>query len=542
MKNKICIVGANSKVVQSISWPEQFHLISHNDLPHQDLDQFSSFVVFSWSHSCVEDNENIFQKLRGRKVAFISTISVFSLILRPQWNSYPNEKSRFEKLYWSAGASIVRLGICFDNYDSHIPYSSPAAILQAIIVCVNGAEQRVITPVEIKFRKKMSSLEMGLHRLSYLSRGRIWRMMCEVIVKVFIRKYIPLYGYTADVVNMLVRPLQAGYGAVGSRDIGSPSRQIIVDPRPNLLLEKNGFKDTWVGRDIIGLSKTWHGVQIVEKGDYFHKKVPFFVRRKKPPFDAIQTPIALVDFAKKTLMFDTEVIVKPEMPYHCLYLAMGPIKNSIEISKNFNETIHLSDHSIGSIGTIRAADLIKAGYLKRLGCFLIGRRIYRGEKNDFILDFRPFIAGDQGLNKNFYNEQARGIIYKLIKRFSFQRLNQAFFNKFGICFWQSRIDGWIQILMDDCIATSGDDVQRKNDLTKIHAVQKEIITAFPSMDLRSEVSLFDAQHIMGGRNVFEKVSAKDMKIKYGIEVLGVPNESQPNAFHHTWSLIEKNSK
>lgn len=542
MKYKVCIIGANSRIVRSISWPEQYCLISHRDLSQQDLDQFSIFVVFSWSHSCPDDNHQIFQKLRGKRVIFISTISVLSLIARSQWNPYPNEKNHFEKLYWSDGASIIRLGVCFDSYQTHIPYSSPEEILKAIISCVNDPNQRVVTPVEINLKKKMSIFEKFFHRLSYVFRARIWRMLCEVAVKVLVRKYTPLYGYTADCVNMLVRPMQAGYGAIGSRNPDATSRQIIIDPRPNILVEQNGFRDTWIGRNIIGLSKTWHGVQIVEKGNSYYKKVPFFIRRKMPPYDAIQTPIASVDFVNQIVTFDTDVIVKPEIPYRHLDLAMGPIRNSIELSKNFNETIYLSDHSIGSVGTIKAADLIKAGYLKRLGCFLIGRRVYRGEANDFILDFRPFIAGDQGLNENFYNEQSRGIIYKIIKRFSFQRLNQAFFNKFGICLWQSRIDAWIQILMNECITVSGDDVQKKIDLSKIHAAQKEIIASFPSMDLRAEVSLFDAQHIMGGRNILEKVSAKDMKRKYGIEVLGVPNQSQPNALHHTWSLIEETLK
>lgn len=505
----------------------------------KNIDKYSMFVVFSWSHSSPEANYKIFQKLRGKRIIFISTISVLSLIVRTQWNSYPNEKNRFEKLYWSEGASIIRLGVCFDSYGSHIPFSSTKDILQAVISCVNDTTQRVVTPVEIRLRNKMSIFEQFCHRLSYVFRSRLWRMLCEIAVKVLVRKYTPLYGYTADCVNMLVRPMQAGYGAVGSRNYDSDLRQIIIDPRPNELLEENGFRDTWIGRNIIGLSKLWHGVQIVKKGNKYYKKVPFFIRRKTPPYDTIQTPIASTDFVQKTVTFDTDVIVRPEIPYHLLYLAMGPIINSIEISKNLETTICLSDHSIGSVGSIDATDLVSAGYLKRIGCFLIGRRVYRSITSDFILDFRPLVAGEQVLNENFYNEQSRGIIYKIISRFSFQRLNQAFFNKFGICFWQSTMDAWIQILMNDCIAISGDQVQKKNYPANISAAQNEIIEAFPKMNLTTDVSLFDAQHIMGGRNIFEKVSAKDMKRIYGIVVLGVPNELQPNAFHHTWSLIRK---
>ena len=56
--------------------------------------------------------------------------------------------------------------------------------------------------------------------------------------------------------------------------------QIIVDPRPNLMLERGGFRDTWIGRDRIGLSKLWHGVRIVKKVIIILRKCPFLQDEK----------------------------------------------------------------------------------------------------------------------------------------------------------------------------------------------------------------------------------------------------------------------
>jgi len=476
-----CIIGINSKIVNSIAWPHNYKRVSHKDLASLNLDDFSVFILFSWSHANQEDNLHIFEHLRGRRVIFVSTIAVFSLLVRRQWNKYPNEKRQFEEYYWSEGGSIIRLGVCSKNYISKVAYSSPSAILNAVKQCVEEKQQRVLTPIEILDGDGMGFLERVFHSLSFWSQNRFWRVFCELVVKFSARGYTPLYGYTADCTNILTRPIQLGYGAIGSQNPEAKKCQIVVDPRPNLKLERNGFRDTWIGRDVIGLSKLWHGVRVVKRGDNFYKNVPFLVKRKKAPFDAISNPVVSIDFADRSLKLETDLLVSPKIPYRDLYLAMGALQNTIEISKNLKTSISLSDHSIASIGTLKTRELVGAGYIKKNGFLLVGRRVFVSEDKEFMLDFRPPVAEDNNLGENFYNQQSAGVVQKILQRFTFSRLNQAFFNKFGICVWVNEMDVWGQFLMRDCITVSGDKVIKKKDAAKLAEMLSEVKVQFANI-------------------------------------------------------------
>ena len=529
-------------MVRSVDWPDDYCLISHNDLFDCDLDSFDSFVVFSWSSFFREDNLKIFELIKDRKVVFISSISVLSLLVRPQWNRYPLEKSYFESLYWSAGASIVRLGVCFDTYRSSIPYTSAESILAAINACLTATQQKMVTPVFIKEKGKQSFFETILHRLSFFSENRNWRRICEGAIKFFVRGYTPLYGYTADCTNLLIKPIQLGYGAVGSQNPEAKKCQIVVDPRPNLKLERNGFRDTWIGRDIIGLSKLWHGVRIVKRGDEFYKHVPFSVKRKKAPFDAISKPVVSIDFADRTINLETNLLVLPNIPYRDLYMAMGALQNSIQLSKNLETTISLSDHSIASIGALETRELVGMGYLKKTFFLLAGRKVFVSEDKEFMLDFRPQVDADDNLGENFYNQQAAGVMQKVFQRFSFSRLNQAFFNKFGICIWVNEMDVWVQVLMRDCILIRGDKVIKKKNEAILGEMLEEAKAQFPNIRMKKNISLFDAQHIMGGQSFLEENSLESLKERHGIEIIGVPNKMELDALHHTSLLIDYTSK
>lgn len=539
---RVCVIGANSKVVQTISWPDNFELVSHKNLGSLNLCDYDAFVIFSWSHDDNDQNIEIFKALRGYKAIFISSISVLALLVRGQWNNYPNDKALLERLYWEEGNSIIRLGVCSDNYNSSIPFTSPDIILTAILDCVSSVKQKIVTPFEVISRKDPSKAERFFNKLSFLSDAKIWRILCEAAVKCLPGQQTLLYGYTADCVNLLVKPIQLGYGALGSRNNEAKKCQIIVDPRPNLMLERDGFRDTWIGRDRIGLSNLWHGVRIVKKGHNYFKKVPVFIRRKKPPLGAVSMPVKSIDFANRMVNLETNLLVLPNIPYRGLYMAMGALPNAIELSKNLEISMSLSDHSIASIGALKTRELVGMGYLKKAFFLLAGRKVFVSEEKEFMLDFRPRVDGDDNLGENFYNQLAAGVIKKVFQRFSFSRLNQAFFNKFGICIWVNEMDVWVQVLMRDCILISGNKVVKKMDESKLAEVLDRVRVGFPNIRMKKDISLFDAQHIMGGQSFLEKNSVGSLKERFGIEIIGVPNEMELDALHHTSTLINYISK
>ena len=71
---------------------------------------------------------------------------------------------------------------------------------------------------------------------------------------------------------------------------------------------------------------------------------------------------------------------------------------------------------------------------------------------------------------------------------------------------------------------------------------EEAKAQFPNIRMKKNISLFDAQHIMGGQSFLEKNSVGSLKERFGIEIIGVPNEMKLDALHHTSSLINYISK
>ena len=79
------------------------------------------------------------------------------------------------------------------------------------------------------------------------------------------------------------------------------------------------------------------------------------------------------------------------------------------------------------------------------------------------------------------------------------------------------------------------------DEAKLAEVLDEVRVQFPNIRMKN-IILFDAQHIMGGQSFLEKNSVGSLKERFGIEIIGVPNEMELDALHHTSSLINYISK
>ena len=104
------------------------------------------------------------------------------------------------------------------------------------------------------------------------------------------------------------------------------------------------------------------------------------------------------------------------------------------------------------------------------------------------------------------------------------------------------MDVWVQVLMRDCILISGNKVIKKKDEAKLAEVLDEVKVQFSNIRMKKNITLFDAQHIMGGQSFLEKNSVETLKERFGIEIVGVPNEMKLDALHHTASLIDYISK
>ena len=539
MMKKVCIIGKNSKVVRSICWGDRFELVSHSELKGLALDNFKAFVVFSWSTHDSVSNLEIHDALVGRKVIFVSTVAVFSVLMRPQWNAYPNEKARFEKIYFRSGASILRLGAFDEKYIGPHVRTSGDRILSSLDELIGSPSQRIITPISVYGDDKIRWLEAASYRLSFFSNNKWWRILLEGAVKLFYRNRQGLYGYTADCFRILSRPIQIGCGAIGGENPNIGELQVFVDPNRDVILRTRGFFDTWLGRRHTGLGKFWHGVRIADGKSGPVKQVPARVKRPQMPFDTVKYRISGIDFEGGTITVATTKIIDPSIRFSKLYLAAGPLINALFLSKGLGVQIKLSDHGICLFCSVPTQDLIGKNLINRKGPIIYGRRVLELDKGRGLIDFRPHVPNDRRLAENFYNEQASNIIKKLLGDFSLLRLNQAFFNKFGIGIYTPRCDGWVQYLQEDCIAVESGKIVSKVINEDLNNISKDVRERFPNMKQQCLPQIYDAQHIFGGGASIPIIRKRLAELERKVVIIGSPSEIHINARHHTYELIKR---
>jgi len=535
---KILLVGKNSSLLSKIpKIPKSWFQIGHKELLNGFIvDSYDVVILFSWAKRKSNDNDIIFQLLAKKRVIFISSISIYSLIVRDQWNNYPIQKALFEKKYYKNGASIIRVGVLTKLCSGVIAYSDLNQLRKDIIFCVNNRSPKIID--SYKFKKgaiKDSRLSKFLYKASFITSNKFYRILLEFLSKTIWRGR-QFYGYTADT-HLLFKPnFQIGYGSIGSQLYRDNHGPVIVHGGEDIILNKHGFKDTYVGRTIIGLSAYWHGVSIVkDKNNNFRRKVSL-VKRKKPPLPFIKCPVKKIDILKKNIIFDTKKILKSQISFDKLYLSAGPITNSMLLSEATNYTIYLSDQLIGIAGKVDLKELIKYKFVKKIGPFILGNKIYSPDSKTIMYDFRPsFETKTKIIDSNFYNRKGLNIISKLFSQLNISRINEALYLRFGFAFMTNNFDVTFQIGCKNIIKIQNHDVRRS---FKEANLSKEIVNGlikFKSFKPLKKFQFYDSQHIYGGSDFIDH--NKKLLKQQNIFILGSPTKMRFNAFHHTQRLI-----
>lgn len=139
---KICIVGRNSKLVSTLGLPRSIPRVSHIDLPRLDLSSFDLVYVFSWCND-TDVMKRLISLIPSEKVVFISSLAVYSLLLRDQWNRYPSAKAEIERYVIDRGGKVLRIGLTDFNKDTPgfgaIPYTPSSLIKRQLLSnCFDG--------------------------------------------------------------------------------------------------------------------------------------------------------------------------------------------------------------------------------------------------------------------------------------------------------------------------------------------------------------------------------------------------------------------
>jgi hypothetical protein len=555
MNQNTLIVGKNSKIVKELKLEKYpwITVISNNDL--HDGYNFSGFQriwIFSWSHKSLQENKRIAELLPLDRSVFISTTAVNSLAIRWQWNCYPRWKAELEKIYLSAGARVVRLGVFGNEHLRNsvglVPFTTIEQLRNAVVKGV-PENLNVYQLIELKngglygLRKWLALFLYSCART--LPSKKIFQVPFEAISKFLLKT--SCYGYTADANLCFQKNTLIGYGALGSafdklgkiRDL-----RVTYSLKKNIMLDQQGFKGTRIGRHKTGLAKFWHGVGISSINEKYIKNVPLLNVRPKVPSSAIPLHINRIIATNDSLYLyvDCERAENLIIETKVAYLAAGPLVNCQLLQSVDKINCYFSDHEIGTVGTVSSSDQGLADLVKSTLGIIRGRGVlnFKEDGIQFLLDFRPLnITKHNQTNENIYNDTTLNIIFKLMKRMSFMQINEALFNKFGVAFATNRLSAFVQVVSHDCILLdSASELSRsrleKHSVDKVKAIIK---SKFLSFQADENVELVDGQHIMGGKELLESPKIQALIASGRLHILGSPTHKRLDAFHHTRELI-----
>jgi len=156
----------------------------------------------------------------------------------------------------------------------------------------------------------------------------------------------------------------------------------------------------------------------------------------------------------------------------------------------------------------------------------------------FMLDFRP-MNNHKNNHENLYNHATKTIIFKLISRFSFSELNEAFFNKFGFAFYTRRLNVFIQVLSKHCITlTDNSRLTRKRlDNEVILLLKSKIKQNLSSFQPYLKIVLVDGIHVTANDELLKVDWVLNSIKNKSLVVLGNYPIYKLNAFHHSKEII-----
>jgi hypothetical protein len=543
---KNLIIGKNSSIVREIyGYLTNFECISHYDIKSTNLKQYDYIFLFSWSKTSLEDNKKLILLIPAKKLIFISTFAVHSLSQRSQWNRYPKDKKICEDLVLQQNSKVLRIGVVSNNIVlnsfTFIPFTNIKKLADLLNEW-NSSMPKVTNFFDIK-EGQIKGIKRIFGILFYtIAKQLPSKFVFQAPFEVFAKALnIKSYGYSADSSKSIFDSIMIGYGVLGANFLSHtlPKVKVIVSPYSNMLLNKDGFRNTLVGYDVIGLARFWHGVSIYQKGNKFFKNVPIIVKRNRPPSSSIKAHCNSIKFFNN--FFEIEVTrndISHQMFSRNIILAAGPFENIKLIQAIIEKKIDikLSDHEVGIVGNLSSDSACKSNLIRKLGPFILRKEIlsFNDKVHPFILEARPDSAKKID---NLYHSGFLGIIFKIIKNFSFKRLNEAFFNKFGIAFKTENIQILVQILNKSCIHIKNSSFKRKR-LTNndFNSIKKNILILLPEINFVHKVYTIDAHHIMGGREIFKNILIDELIKNKRLKILGIPNIHDEDQFHQTERL------
>ena len=553
MKIKKLIIGKNSSIVKDIFKNlKDFDCISHQDISKTNLQHYSWIFLFSWSKTSLNDNKKIIKKIPKKKLVFISTVAIYSFSLRDQWNKYVINKREIEKIVEKNKSHVVRFGILNKNkHHGVIPYTSNLSIVN-LLNNWTGNEDLVIDLYQMKNVIKEKNLLV--ETLNKISRNffdvHIIRVIIEAIIKYIFKS--PSYGYTADTLCFFHKKIQVGYGAIGSAYYKKNNFKhlVIASNAEDFKINKRGFINTILGFKYTGLSKYWHGAYLTRRNNIIKKHVPLFVSRKKIPSNNIIGHVEQIQYINN--FFKIKVSNQKRSAYYfCekLVLSSGSIENVkllMQITQKKQNNYSFSDQEWFSFGEIALKEAVDKGFIKKFGPFICrGKLLHIPNQKNYssLIEFRP-LSYSKHINNDlfFYSDTTKNILIKIYTQFSFSRLNEAFFNKFGFSFLTHNITAIGQVDAKNCITLKKDlQLKRKRILSReFLKIRDKLSENFETFMNYSHFNSADSQHISSDLQILNDKFVDSLLRKKVLIYLGIRHDLGVNNFYPTNYSLDKN--
>lgn len=541
------IIGKNSSIVQDIKDElNNFLFCSHTEINKFDPQSFDNVVVFSWSHTNITDNYKIIKYFSQTNIIFISSTAVLALNKRKQWNRYPNWKKEIEDYIFKINGRVIRIGVWnkenIKGIYGYLPYTSRDRLInelnkinidkKTVVDCFEIAEG------ELSLLKKYLSISLN-NLATLLPSLFIFQAPIEFTLKLF---GIKSYGYTNDSNYFFRKSIMIGRGCLGSEYLKYNKVDLnLVSFKTDISLSKEGFVDTIIGYKNNGLAKYWHGVYIKKSNGNLKKIVPLFVKRGKSYKSKTNFHVTKLNLNKDINHVYGFTKKNKESYFYSkeIILAAGPIENARLLSDFWNDEVLFDDHELITIGSISLNCALQSSLVRVFGPFILKGFLSNERVNNerFLIDPRPLNYKKN--ENNIYADTTTNIIKKIIFRFSFTSLNEAFFNKFGVALKTKRITLSLQILSNDCIKLKKDGIERSRiNQSRLNQIKFFLSQKFKSFD-SSFIRSFDGQHIMGGKLLLENKELRDILLTNQLKILGSPCSMKLDEFHHTEMLKSK---
>jgi len=557
------IIGENSSLVRKIrSELVDVDYVSHRKLDEIRFEHYEVVFIFSWDSLSLDGNIKLLKAVPASKLVFVSTTAIFALQRRPQWNRYPTDKHAVEQLVLADGGSVLRLGVTDPAHPKMINGAFPRTTYDSVVRALNSwqpSSQRITNLFEIEIGGLCGWRAELCKGLGFLSRllppSRLFQLVPQGVAKALGFKS---YGYTDDANSFFSEELLIGYGALGSyydRSSKAKTAKVLVSGRPDERLNGNGFRGTLVGHGNIGLARLWHGVQtnpVIGDANLAKKIVPLWVHRPQPP----RTRSVIAHAHSLSLEHGVWNVaatppVGPDIQLFArrLVLAAGPIENARLMQSIADTSCTFSDHEIGMIGTCSLRTALQMRGIRKAYPLLLRSHSWRSDLNGHtsLIEFRPLVPEKHatGTNAAFYLDSTSRLVVKVLRSLSLHRLNEAFFNKYGVGFATTRCSVFLQVLVPNAIhlvpMASGQQVLTRRrlgdeDWRAIVSAAQQLI---PDLVAIESVGTVDGQHILGGAEIRQHPLIERLCDQGLLRILGSPTTAKLDALHHTRGLQEK---